>query len=312
MVKGSSKVSFFILLGLVISLTIQGLAYAESLEDIDIEILNVKKFESANSDVLMFKLSFVNNGNVAADIPLIRLYLVDSESREFTSYGYFSLREKGHQVSQANCPITFSVEINPGLSATEKLCFKVPKDIGQSISLKLYENDPSICASPNYQCDIMTIPYTIKSVTEHATMTTEMQQKSSIGGGCLIATAAYGSELAPQVQQLREIRDNSLLQTESGSAFMESFNSFYYSFSPEIADLERENPVFKEVVKLTITPLLSSLSLLNYVDMDSESEVLGYGIGIILMNIGMYFIAPVIVILKFVNITSKTSNKEGT
>jgi len=41
------------------------------------------------------------------------------------------------------------------------------------------------------------------------------------GGGCLIATATFGSELAPQVQQLRELRDNSLLQTESGSAFME-------------------------------------------------------------------------------------------
>jgi len=131
-------------------------------------------------------------------------------------------------------------------------------------------------------------------IPERETMTTEMQQKS--GGGCLIATATFGSELAPQVQQLREIRDNSLLQTESGSAFMESFNQFYYAFSPEIADLERENPVFKEAVKLTITPLLSSLSLLNYVDMDSEVEVLGYGIAIIMLNIGMYFVLPAIVI----------------
>jgi len=77
---------------------------------------------------------------------------------------------------------------------------------------------------------------------------------------------------------------------------MESFNSFYYSFSPAIADYERQNPVFKEAVKLTITPLLTSLSLLNSVDLDSEESVLGYGIGIILMNLGMYFIAPVIVI----------------
>jgi len=116
------------------------------------------------------------------------------------------------------------------------------------------------------------------------------------GGGCLIATATFGSELAPQVQMLREIRDNSLLQTESGSAFMESFNQFYYSFSPSIADLERENPAFKEVVKLTITPLLSSLSLLNYVNMDSETDVLTYGISLILLNVGMYFALPAIVI----------------
>jgi len=117
------------------------------------------------------------------------------------------------------------------------------------------------------------------------------------GGGCLIATATYGSELAPQVQQLRELRDDKLLQTNSGLAFMELFNQFYYSFSPVIADLERENPVFKEAVKLTITPLLTSLSLLNYVELDSEESVLGYGISLILLNVGMYVGIPAIVIV---------------
>ena len=117
-------------------------------------------------------------------------------------------------------------------------------------------------------------------------------------GGCLIATASYGSELAPQVQHLRELRDNVVLQTESGSAFMAGFNQFYYSFSPIIADYERENPAFKEVVKLTITPLLASLTLLQYADINSESEMFGYGIGVILLNIGMYFVAPAVLIMK--------------
>lgn len=117
------------------------------------------------------------------------------------------------------------------------------------------------------------------------------------GGGCLIATATYGSELAPQVQQLRELRDNSLLQTESGSSFMGTFNDFYYSFSPIIADYERENPVFKEMVKMAITPMISSMSLLNYVGMDSESEVLGYGIALIMLNGMVYLGIPVSVIV---------------
>ena len=132
---------------------------------------------------------------------------------------------------------------------------------------------------------------------ERETMTTEMQQKSS-NGGCLIATATFGSELAPQVQMLREIRDNALLTTTSGSSFMSGFNTLYYSFSPAIADLERQSPIFREAVKITITPLLASLSLLNHVDMDSEEKVLGYGISIILLNAGMYFVAPAIVITK--------------
>ena len=121
--------------------------------------------------------------------------------------------------------------------------------------------------------------------------------ESTEGGGCLIATAAYGSEMAPQVQFLREIRDNTVLQTQSGTSFMTAFNSFYYTFSPTIADYERENPVFKEAVKVGLTPLLTSLTILNYVDIDTEQEMLGYGIGIIMLNIGMYFVAPAVVVI---------------
>jgi hypothetical protein len=124
------------------------------------------------------------------------------------------------------------------------------------------------------------------------------QTESNESGGCLIATATFGSEIAPQVQLLREIRDNTVLKTESGTAFMTSFNQFYYSFSPTIADYERVNPVFKEAVKLTLTPLLTSLTLLQYADIDSESEMLGYGIGVILLNVGIYFIVPAIIIMK--------------
>jgi len=122
-------------------------------------------------------------------------------------------------------------------------------------------------------------------------------EKKSDGGGCLIATATYGSELAPEVQKLREIRDNSLLSTESGTNFMTHFNDFYYSFSPIIADYERENPVFREMVKIAITPMITSLSILNYVDMDSEQSVLGYGISLIVLNFAMYVGIPACVVV---------------
>ena len=125
----------------------------------------------------------------------------------------------------------------------------------------------------------------------------EAELEAERGGGCLIATATFGSEMAPQVQFLRELRDNTVLQTESGTSFMAGFNQFYYSFSPYIADYERENPAFKETVKLVLTPLLTSLTLLQYTDIDSESEMLGYGIGVILLNIGMYFVAPAVLIM---------------
>ena len=117
-------------------------------------------------------------------------------------------------------------------------------------------------------------------------------------GGCLIATATYGTELSTQVQLLRELRDNVVSDTNSGKSFMAGFNQLYYSFSPTVADWERQNPLFKEAVKTAITPMLSTLSILNYVDIHSEQQMLGYGIGIILLNAGMYFVAPAIVIVK--------------
>ena len=118
------------------------------------------------------------------------------------------------------------------------------------------------------------------------------------GGGCLIATATYGSELAPQVQMLREIRDNQLMNTESGSAFMGTFNDIYYSFSPYIADMERESPIFKEIVKAGLTPIISTLSIME--SAETESEVLGLGLSVIALNLGMYIGLPIIGVIAIV------------
>ena len=126
------------------------------------------------------------------------------------------------------------------------------------------------------------------------------QESSEEGGGCLIATAAYGSELAPQVQMLREIRDNQLMNTESGSAFMSTFNEAYYSFSPYIADLERESPVFKEIVKAGLTPMLSTLAIME--SAETESEVLGLGLSVIALNLGMYIGLPAFGIIKVIQL----------
>jgi peptidyl-prolyl cis-trans isomerase B (cyclophilin B) len=130
---------------------------------------------------------------------------------------------------------------------------------------------------------------------ESPIMTSSVDESSEEGGGCLIATAAYGSEMSPQVQLLREIRDNQLMNTESGSAFMSTFNNVYYSFSPTIADMERESPIFKEIVKVGLTPMISSLSLME--SANSESEVLGLGLSVIALNLAMYLGVPAIVVV---------------
>ena len=83
------------------------------------------------------------------------------------------------------------------------------------------------------------------------------EQKPS---GCLIATAAFGSELTPQVQYLRDFREHYILSTASGSAFMSAFNSVYYSFSPQVAAYEREQPWLQATVKAALYPLFGILA----------------------------------------------------
>jgi len=137
-----------------------------------------------------------------------------------------------------------------------------------------------------------------KEQVEETLKQTEVQEVNEDGGGCLIATAAFGSELSTQVQMLREVRDTQIMNTQVGAMFLSGFNQFYYSFSPTIADMERQSPAFKDFVKITITPLLTTLSLLNHADINSEGEMIGWGIGILSLNVGFYFGIPFFMAVK--------------
>jgi subtilisin family serine protease len=72
------------------------------------------------------------------------------------------------------------------------------------------------------------------------------------GGRCFIATAAYGSPMAPHVQTLREFRDQYLLTTRFGKAFI----SFYYEYSPQIADVITKNATVRSMVRLGLLPIV--------------------------------------------------------
>jgi peptide/nickel transport system substrate-binding protein len=79
--------------------------------------------------------------------------------------------------------------------------------------------------------------------------------------GCFIATATYESELSPQVQFLRGFRDNAVLSTFAGNQFMKVFNSFYYSFSPDVADSIRGDNTVRSLMKGVLYPLVGVLQV---------------------------------------------------
>jgi hypothetical protein len=76
---------------------------------------------------------------------------------------------------------------------------------------------------------------------------------------CVIATATFGSEASPAVQFLRNFRDKLVLSTTAGSAFMQVFNAWYYSFSPSSAQFIANNDPLRAPVRVFLYPLLGIL-----------------------------------------------------
>jgi hypothetical protein len=127
--------------------------------------------------------------------------------------------------------------------------------------------------------------------------------------GCLIATAAFGSELAPQVQFLREIRDNSILTTTTGASFMKAFNAVYYSFSPSVADAERQNPVLKDTVRAALYPLLGILQL-SEISQLGKSDIAVIGSGFMIASlIGATYTWPAGFLLKGIRNGTRPNTK---
>jgi streptogramin lyase len=114
---------------------------------------------------------------------------------------------------------------------------------------------------------------------------------------CIIASAAYGSELAPQVQFLRIFRDNSLEATFAGHAFMETFNAFYYSFSPAVANYVAQNSTLQAMTRLLIYPLISTLGSMSAIfgTLGFASELAAVASGVAASAlVGTIYVTPVL------------------
>ena len=264
--------------------------------DMEIVISDVKITENEYNDLISYTVTMKKDMKVYDKDVVIWPEAINTN----ITYGDGTSINYVHNSEDKECPTLFydHLEADKGGIYGYTICAKVEKGYDEFLVVLDYSDIPGVRdkEGATFEERNRIIERFSKDNGMFGTTVTQspvevpIQESSEGGGGCLIATATYGSELAPQVQMLREIRDNQLMNTESGSAFMTSFNELYYTFSPTIADMERESPVFKEIVKAGLTPMLSTLAIME--NAESESEVLGLGLSVIALNLGMYIAAP--------------------
>ncbi|MEM4250992.1 MAG: CFI-box-CTERM domain-containing protein [Candidatus Bathyarchaeia archaeon] len=165
-----------------------------------------------------------------------------------------------NSINSFSSPVTLTVALPSGSGATGSISpasvTPPPNGIGTATL--------TITAAASAPAGSGTMTITGTSGTKTKVIVATLTISSRGGAACVIATAAYGSELAPEVYFLRLFRDQSVQSTFAGNQFMKVFNAWYYSFSPTVAEHVKNNLMLRNIVKAVIYPLIGSLYLAQW------------------------------------------------
>ena len=251
--------------------------------------ITVRVFDPKNNIVNIEQLKPDPSGKFSAIIQTGTFWKSEGDYKMIANYGPYTTAETLFQFLNPTC--------NSDEIIQNGQCVTVPTPQPTPVVETVTEPEPKTIPEPEPEPVTQSVQCGAGTVMKDNQCVPEPTEEDKIKpGGCLVATAAYGTEFSSQVQMLRELRDNTLLETTTGSSFMTEFNKIYYSFSPAVADLERSNPILKNTIQIILTPMLSSLSLLDVVQSDSDSQILTVGVGIIILNILLYIGAPIFII----------------
>ena len=252
--------------------------------------ITVRVFDPKNNLVNIDQLQPDTSGKFSTTIQSGTFWKFDGMYKIIANYGPYTTAETVFQFSTLTCKDNEIIQNGE--------CVVKSKPVSPPENTTVAKDDPpKTDIKPTIKPVNKSVQCGEGTVMKDNTCVPEITPPSnSKDGGCLVATAAYGTEFSSQVQTLRELRDTTLLETTIGSSFMTEFNQIYYSFSPTVADLERSNPILKSTIQIILTPMLSSLSLLDIAESDSESQILTVGVGIIILNALLYIGVPIFII----------------
>ncbi len=159
-----------------------------------------------------------------------------------------------------------------------------------------YRCSPYTCGNLNDEISVTAIEMMANTTRIGTTTYTNSTSTTPPRTGCLLATAAFGSRLSPEVEMLRSFRDYTVMSQTAGSQFMLAFNSWYYSFSPYFSDYLHTSAPAREIMKPLLYPLIEIMRVSNFVIDQAARQVEGVVLsGFVASSlIGAIYLSPVL------------------
>jgi hypothetical protein len=137
-----------------------------------------------------------------------------------------------------------------------------------SVPMGAFWDDVSITYEPVSEPTSTPMPSLTPTPTTNSTPTATPEPTSTPTSkphyGCVIATAAYGSELAPEIAYMQHVRDGMIGSNEVGRLLVNGWNTFYYLWSPPIAEFIHAHDVTKPLFRVLLLPLVGTIHLTAY------------------------------------------------
>lgn len=140
----------YLILILLLGIAFLPLSYADSYwGNLKVDVEKSERLEGEKSDVIRIKTKITNNDKEEISIYYSYVVLDDSKHREFSHSNYYELRNKGHNITERDCPWEFYLDLNPGISEDANFCYEVPKE-NVEYTLHFYESSLDWCKNPSW------------------------------------------------------------------------------------------------------------------------------------------------------------------
>ena len=135
---------------------------------------------------------------------------------------------------------------------------------------------------------------------------------------CVIATAAFGSAMSPEVDYMRYVRDRLIGSTPLGRMLVDAFNAFYYSWSPQVAQIVGSSSFLRAAFRILLLPVIlavhaAALSFAAMSGMTGNANAVSVVVFMLAASICVvaYVALPFAVCLKFVQATRRSRRKSS-